>query len=178
MVRIFAHRSLHGTGSFLALGVLRGSRRRLTGLAMYPGLCETRCRRWTDRRIEVRRSPLRVLVVDDYREAAEGLTAYLSLSGFHCNAAFSGTEAIAHVRRCCPDLILMDIAMPQCTGPQAARALRKLPATSGLVIVAHTALDEMEVRRQARQSEFDGYFQKGQPVDRLANWITGFASGL
>lgn len=145
---------------------------------MYLGMCETRCRRWTDRRIEIRRASLRVLVVDDYREAAEGLTAYLSLSGFSCSAAFSGAEAIARARRCCPDLVLMDISMPQCTGPQAARILREFPETSGLVIVAHTALDEMEVCRQASQSEFDGYFQKGQPVDRLADWIMGFVRTL
>jgi CheY-like chemotaxis protein len=50
----------------------------------------------------------------------------------------------------------MDISMLECNGFDAARVLRQEPRTDSIAIVAHTALDEPEVRRQATADEFDG----------------------
>jgi CheY-like chemotaxis protein len=61
----------------------------------------------------------------------------------------------------------MDISMPGCSGYDAARALRRHPRTRETVIVAHTALDEAEVRRHLDDGEFDGYLQKGDSPRRI-----------
>lgn len=63
--------------------------------------------------------------------------------------------------------------MPHCNGFEAARALRADPHTRGIAIIAHTALDEAEVRRQVTGPEFDGYVQKGRPLGHLLTLITG-----
>jgi CheY-like chemotaxis protein len=54
----------------------------------------------------------------------------------------------------------------------ATRALLQDPRTVGIAIVAHTALDEAEVRRHLTGHEFDGYVQKGRPHGQLVALIT------
>jgi CheY-like chemotaxis protein len=128
-------------------------------------------RRWTDRRIGTAALPLQVLVVDDDENAAAALAACLTLEEMECRLALGGAEAIAIGIRWLPQVILMDISMPECNGIQAVRALRQHPLASGITIIAHTALDETEVRQHFAEAEFDGYFQKGQPVDRLVTLL-------
>ena len=102
-----------------------------------------------------------MLVVDDNHNAALALAAYLSLEAIESRAVFGGMEAIDMAREWAPHVILMDLTMPHWDGFDAARALRQDPRTAGIAIVAHTALDETEVRRHLNDQEFDGYVQKG-----------------
>lgn len=141
---------------------------------MYPVIFNPRARRWTDRQIEASGQQLHVLVVDYDGDAAEALAAYLALEGIACEVAGGGADAIARATRWRPHVILMDISMPHCNGFQAACALRQAPQTRGIAIIAHTALDETEVRRHLTGAEFDGYFQKGQPVERLVRLVRDF----
>lgn len=124
-------------------------------------------RPWTNRRIDGRGEPIRVLVVDDHSVAAEALAMVLSFENMICRVAFGGHEAIAIGREWMPHAIVMDISMPDCTGFEAALALRHDPRTSETSIFAFTALDETEVHRHTIDSEFDGYCQKGQPPATL-----------
>ena len=57
--------------------------------------------------------------------------------------------------------------MPDCNGYEAARMLRHDPRTAALAIIAFTALDESEVRRNLTDHEFDAYCQKGQAPSTL-----------
>jgi two-component system, OmpR family, response regulator len=123
---------------------------------------DTRVHAWTNRQIHLREEQMRVLVVDDNPVAAEALAMALSLEDMICRTAFGGFEAIAIGFAWAPHVIIMDISMPNCTGFEAALALRLDPRTGGASIFAFTALDETEVRRQVVDSEFDGYCQKGQ----------------
>jgi two-component system OmpR family response regulator len=129
-------------------------------------------RPWTLRRVPLDGAPLRILVVDDNQNAALAMAAYLSLENIEARAVFGGVEAIHTGREWAPHLVLMDISMPHCNGLQAARALRLDPRTGAIALVAHTALDEAEVRRQATGDEFDGYAQKGWPPGQLLTLIT------
>lgn len=129
-------------------------------------------RPWTARRVAVTGATLRVLVVDDNQEAAFALAGYLSLEDIESRAVFGGVEAVDMAREWAPHVILMDISMPHCNGFEAARALRADPRTGGIAIIAHTALDEAEVRRQVTGHEFDGYAQKGWPPGQLLALIT------
>lgn len=122
---------------------------------------------WTDRRVRVDNARLRLLVVDDNANSAYALVAYLSLEDIECVVALGGKEAIALAVMHDPHIILMDISMPECDGYDAARALRRHPRTRDVVIVAHTALDEVEVRRHLDDDEFDGYLQKGDSPRRI-----------
>jgi CheY-like chemotaxis protein len=133
-----------------------------------------RLRPWTNRRIRVGNARLRLLVVDDNPNSAHALVAYLSLEDIECAIALGGKEAVASTMLHDPHVILMDISMPECNGYDAARALRRHPRTRETVIVAHTALDEAEVRRHLDDDEFDGYLQKGDSPRRIVALLATF----
>lgn len=123
---------------------------------------------WTNRRVALNGDRLRLLVVDDNCNAALAMAAYLSAEAVEARAVFGGLEAIDMVRAWTPHVILMDITMPHCDGYQVTHALRQDPCTGQVLIIAHTALDEAEVRRhQVMGDEFDGYAQKGWPPTQL-----------
>jgi len=129
-------------------------------------------RPWTTRRVALDGVPPRVLVVDDNHNAALAMAAYLSGEAIEARAVFGGVDAVDMGRAWPPHVIVMDVTMPLCDGLQAARALRQDPLTSWIGIIAHTALDETEVRRhQTTGDEFDGYVQKGRPPAEMVALI-------
>jgi two-component system, OmpR family, response regulator len=96
---------------------------------------------WIRRSFDLAGMSLRVLVVDDNRNAAEAMASYLSFEDMECQVAFGGLEAIAIGTAWAPHIILMDISMPECNGYEATLALRQDQRTSATVIVAFTALN-------------------------------------
>ncbi|RFU44547.1 response regulator [Paraburkholderia sp. DHOC27] len=131
-------------------------------------------RNWTGRSINVTQHQLRLLVVDDNKNAADAMAAYLMSEDIDSRVAYGGAEAVAKAIEWKPQIILMDISMPECNGFEASLTLRNDKRTSHIAIVAHTALDEAEVRSHLSDSEFDGYSQKGQPLARLLDLIKSF----
>ncbi|OLL30077.1 response regulator [Burkholderia sp. SRS-W-2-2016] len=133
--------------------------------AFYPIL-----RPWTTRRVALHGERLRVTVVDDNHDGADALAAYLSLHDIQCRAVYSGKDAIAIGSTWPSHLFLMDVSMPGCNGLQVARSLRLAPETATVLVIAHTALDELSVRQHSTDGEFDGYFQKGWDPKQLI-WL-------
>ncbi|AME26888.1 response regulator [Burkholderia sp. PAMC 26561] len=131
-------------------------------------------RAWTDRRIAAYIEPLRVLIVDDNLNGAEALAAYLSLDPMECRISLSGAQAIEMATAWVPDVIVMDISMPELNGLEATHALRRDLRTGSIVIIAFTALDEAEVLRHLLHTSFDGYCQKGQSPGVLIALIDSF----
>ncbi|WP_250451469.1 response regulator [Caballeronia sp. ATUFL_M2_KS44] len=125
-----------------------------------------RARIWTGRKI-ASAEPFRILVVDDNKNAADALTLFLQHDGYQVQAAYGGKEAILRAGSWLPHLIVLDISMPECNGFEAALRIRANPHTSEIAIIAFTALDESDVRRQLSDHEFDAYCQKGEPPTKL-----------
>src|SRR4026207_437654 len=71
--------------------------------------------------MDTRNSQPLVLVVEDYQDAREMYAAYLSFSGYRVAEATNGVEAIEKTIELMPDIILMDLALPQMDGWGAAR---------------------------------------------------------
>jgi PAS domain S-box-containing protein len=69
-------------------------------------------------------APMRVLIVDDNRDAAESLAALLDLLGHRADTAFGGEEALDAVAAACPEVVLLDIGMPDMDGHEVARRIR------------------------------------------------------
>lgn len=131
---------------------------------------------WIRRTFDLAGMSLRVLVVDDNRNAAEAMASYLSFESMECRVAFGGLEAIMIGTAWAPHVILMDISMPECNGYEATSALRQDRRTSGGIIVAFTALnDDGDVRKRLVDQSFDGYSQKGQPPSKLVDLVMSFA---
>jgi two-component system phosphate regulon response regulator PhoB len=83
-----------------------------------------------------------VLVVDDERDLAELLSYNLRKSGYEVVIANSGRQALAAVEAAPPDLILLDVMLPELSGIEVAGRLRANPRTSSIPIVMLTAKTE------------------------------------
>jgi two-component system cell cycle response regulator DivK len=106
---------------------------------------------------------LRALVVDDQPINLKLATFVLQSQGFVVASAGSADEAIAVTTSFKPEVILMDIQMPEVDGLEAVRRLRADPDTRGLVIVAVTAYAMKGDEHVMRAAGCDGYISK--PID-------------
>jgi signal transduction histidine kinase len=105
-----------------------------------------------------------ILIVDDERHNRQLLEAMLAPEGFHLLAAASGAEALAIVERHHPDVILLDVMMPETDGYRVADAIKGRLATKNIPIIMITALDNREARIQALSAGAEDFLTK--PVDR------------
>ncbi|MGI4984761.1 MAG: response regulator [Janthinobacterium lividum] len=131
------------------------------------------CRTWSNRQVRNLESTTRVLVVDDYEPAAEALATALGYEGFDTRFAFSGVEALGTIGAWVPHVIVLDINMPEHDGFETASVMRRLTATRNLGIIAFTALSDIEIETRAHLCGFDGYCQKGSPLQKLIGLIDG-----
>ena len=106
-----------------------------------------------------------VLVVDDNQDAADALARLLRLSGHHVVTAYNGMCALAHVRPCRPDIVLCDLGLPELSGYDLAKIVRReLPGAIRLVAISGYAQPE-DVRRSL-EAGFDAHVAKpAQPAD-------------
>jgi two-component system alkaline phosphatase synthesis response regulator PhoP len=83
--------------------------------------------------------PQRILVVDDDREIVRLVRAYLEQSGFEVLVAYDGNTALHAIRRDRPDLVVLDLMLPDRDGREITRIVRSTPALAKLPIVMLTA---------------------------------------
>ena len=104
-------------------------------------------------------SPL-VLVVDDFQDNREMFAEFLSLSGFRVAEASTGREAIDRGFELLPDVILMDLSLPELDGWEATRQLKNDPRTRHIPIVALTGHALADHSREAREAGCDAFLTK------------------
>ena len=107
--------------------------------------------------------PLRILVVDDNRDAADMVAVLLSLAGHQVDVAYDGPEALRRALERQPDLMLLDIGMPGMSGYEVCRSVRQQPGGDRVRIVALTGWGNEEDRTASREAGFDDHLAK--PVD-------------
>jgi DNA-binding NarL/FixJ family response regulator len=114
---------------------------------------------------------VRILVADDQDAVRKRVIATLLLrKGFEvCAEAANGLEAVEQARQSKPDLILLDITMPEMNGLDAARRIHAfLPDTPILILSVHNGKQLME---EARKIGVRGYVTKGEAVQKLGEAI-------
>jgi CheY-like chemotaxis protein len=107
--------------------------------------------------IPIVRAEARVLVVDDDPEIVTFLATLLELEGIESTVATSAAAAMEKIEQGIPDLVLLDIAMPDRDGLDLCRALKKDPRTSGVpvfVVSARPGKDVVERALAAGAEEF------------------------
>ena len=82
---------------------------------------------------------MRILVVDDEPDAIELIRFNLKASGYEVLTAEAGEEALAKARKFSPDMILLDVMLPEIDGLEVCKILRRDPATASLPIIMLTA---------------------------------------
>jgi signal transduction histidine kinase/PAS domain-containing protein/ActR/RegA family two-component response regulator len=107
---------------------------------------------------------LRILIIEDNRDAAESLRMLLQLSGHQVAVAHSGQAGMESAGKLCPDVVLCDIGLPGgMDGYAVARALRADPEQAVATLIALSGYGQEEDQRQAQQAGFDRHLIK--PVD-------------
>jgi PAS domain S-box-containing protein len=109
---------------------------------------------------EAHGGPVRVLVVDDNADVAEGLMMLLELLGHRVRVAHDGLAALEAVRANAPDLMLVDIGLPGMDGYEVARNVRQDSRLKGVVLVALTGYGRDEDKRKAIEAGFDDHLVK------------------
>jgi two-component system cell cycle response regulator len=110
-------------------------------------------------------SKKRVLIVDDEPLNVKLLKAKLSKEPYEIITAYNGHEALESVSKKMPDLILLDIMMPDIDGYQVTRTLKNDPRTQHIPIILVTALNGKEDKRKGLESGADEFLNK--PVNSL-----------
>jgi len=102
-------------------------------------------------------APRTILVVDDFDDTRLLLRTWLERRGFRVVEAENGIEAIDQAETQNPDLIIMDMQMPQLDGLSATRRIRGLKALDSVPIVAVSAYGADQFREQALAAGCDEY---------------------
>jgi signal transduction histidine kinase len=110
----------------------------------------------------------RILVVDDNQDAADSLGMMLELDGHQTRVVYSGQAAIAEARSFTPDVILLDIGLPEMDGYDVARLLRRDPVLAKVRLVALTGYGQPEDRDRALKAGFDDHLVKPVAPQDLA----------
>ena len=128
--------------------------------------CEVRrtvVRRWPVGGAGSEERPLRVLVVDDDRDAADSLSRLVRRWGHDAQCAYDGAAALELAASIQVDVVLLDVALPRVDGGQLASRLRAGAASGDCLLIAVTALAGDRHRRLCYQAGFDLFLVK--PVE-------------
>ena len=106
---------------------------------------------------------LRVLVIEDNRDAADSLCLLLDLLGHEARVAYSGPEGVAMAKEWRPDVVLCDIGLPGMDGYEASRQLRQFPGTAKALLVAITGYGQESDIQRSKEAGIDCHFLK--PID-------------
>ena len=112
-------------------------------------------------------SARRVLVVDDNRDSADTSMAILRLLGNEVEAAYSGSAALDVAKHFTPNVVLLDIAMPEMDGFETLRRLRAMPGLEKVFAIAMTGYGTQEDKRRALELGFDAHLTKPVELDAL-----------
>jgi DNA-binding response OmpR family regulator len=112
----------------------------------------------------------KVLVVDDNEDAADSLATLLGVMRYEVRVAYDGPEAIEAADQFEPAVALLDIGLPQLSGYDIARHIRRTRGDD-VLLVAITGWGQEEDRRKAREAGFDHHFTKPADFEVLLELI-------
>lgn len=118
----------------------------------------------------------RVLVVDDNRDSADTLAGLLGVMGQEAHTAYDGAQALEMAESLRPDVMLLDIGMPNVDGYEACRRVREQPWGGEVFIVALTGWGQPEDRRRGAEAGFDHHMVKPVRYDDLMSLLEAYPS--
>ena len=121
-------------------------------------------------------SKRRILVVDDNLDSAESMTMMLQLLENEVRTAHDGLTAVELAEQFRPQVILMDIGMPNLNGYEATQRIREQPWGHGVVIIALTGWGQEEDRTRSKEAGCDGHMVKPVNLPDLEKLLENLAS--
>jgi two-component system, chemotaxis family, CheB/CheR fusion protein len=118
----------------------------------------------------------RILIVDDNRDSATSLAVLLKLSGHETHTAFGGLEAVEAAANLRPEVVLLDIGLPNLNGYEVCRRIRGQTGGKGMLLVALTGWGQEEDRQKCRDAGFDSHLVKPVALPDLMTLLAKFQS--
>ena len=118
-------------------------------------------------------SGVRILVVDDNRDAADSLARLLKVMGNSVHTAHDGQEAVAAAREFRPHVVLCDIGLPKLNGYEACRLMKQQTWDEKMILIAVTGWGQDDDKRKAREAGFDHHMLKPVDPQVLINMLAG-----
>jgi two-component system cell cycle response regulator DivK len=115
-----------------------------------------------------------VLIVDDSEKNRKLAREVLHAAGLRTLEAARGSEAIALATECRPDVILLDLRLPDMDGTEVARGLRRRAVTGQIPVVALSASFYAGGSDRLLAAGFDGYLRKPIDVRAFPDQVRGF----
>ena len=116
----------------------------------------------------------KILVVDDEETVLFVFTTHLNAAGYDVVTASSGKAGLAAVEQESPDLVLLDVMMPEMNGFAVCRAIRDNPAWKKLPVVMITGLHGEADAQEGRQSGATDFMTKPVDYDDLTKRVRKF----
>ncbi len=119
---------------------------------------------------------LRILVVDDNVDAAETLQALLEMNDHAVSVANDGATALRLASEDLPQVVFLDIGLPDMSGHEAAEAMRRIPGMEDATLVALTGWGAEQDRRRSSEAGFDHHLTKPADFTIVENLIRDVAA--
>jgi len=116
----------------------------------------------------------KILYIDDDPNNSIVMKRILEADGYQVLLAPSGSQGVAQAHRERPDLILLDIYMPDINGHEVARRLRRMERTKDIPILVVSASTNPQERRLSLEAGCDGYISKPIDVDLISEQVAAF----
>lgn len=113
----------------------------------------------------------RILVADDNRDSADSLAMLLRLAGHEVDTVHDGVEALDAAARLRPEVVLLDLGMPNRNGYDTCRLIREQAWGRDMILIAQTGWGADEDRRRTARAGFDAHLLKPLDVDLLLRTI-------
>jgi CheY-like chemotaxis protein len=104
-----------------------------------------------------------ILIIEDNRDFRNALRMLLELWGHRVEEAANGGRGLEIVRASRPEIVLVDLGLPDIDGHAVARSARSAPGGDAILLVAITGYGQPEDRRRAKEAGFDAHLTK--PID-------------
>jgi CheY-like chemotaxis protein len=119
----------------------------------------------------------RIVVVDDNADSADSLTMVLGFDGHEVLAVYTGLQAIEQAERFKPDVMLIDIGLPDVDGYEVARRIRAVPALQSICLVAVTGYGQDADKNRAHEAGFSEHLVKPIEFPTLERVLTTMPKG-
>lgn len=119
----------------------------------------------------------RILIVEDDPETASVFRQMLELHGYQVDVAHGSGQAMLKLSRTLPDLVLLDVMMPDVSGLEVCRYLRREPQTAHLPVIIVSAKARNEDIAEGLEAGATAYLTKPIPMEQLIRHIEAALSG-
>lgn len=103
----------------------------------------------------------RVLIVDDYHPTCDVMARIVQSAGHNAECAYGGTEALASLGNAVPDLVILDYMMPDISGLDVLREIRRDARTADVPVVMFSAVADTSIQSYAKAQGANDYWIKG-----------------